>query len=60
MRVTRDDITDRWEREKALCVAWFQPGLTREDRDWLARHLELIDQRPPEVDTSWITMESIR
>lgn len=60
MRSARGDVTDRWEQEKALCIAWFQPDLTDEDRSWLAGHLELIGQKPPKVDTSWMTMESIR
>lgn len=46
--------------ERELCRAWFQDGLTDDDRAWLQAHLELAGRRPPHVDTSWIRMATVR
>lgn len=55
----RDRFDSEFEREKAICAAWFQPDLTDEDRAWLRKHFELAEIRIPTVDVSWLEMESI-
>jgi len=52
--------TSRWETEKQLSWALFQPSLTDSDRDWLRHHIQLSGHRPPTVDISWIEMECVR
>jgi hypothetical protein len=48
-----------FEREKAVCAAWFQPDLTDEDRAWLRKQFEIAGLKIPTVDISWVEMESI-